>query len=106
MSADLEKRIQARGKDFFERIRGNSPSVFDQSFWTGKVLDWAMQNPDFKVALFRFADVFPYLNTTGSLQRHLEEYFGGEAGDLPPVLKWGAGISGKLGGSPGWSICI
>ena len=57
-----------------------------------------MKNQDFKVQLFRFVDVLPYLNTADSLQRHIEEYFTGQGDDIPAVLKWGAEKSGLLGG--------
>ncbi len=95
----LEAGINARGKAFFTSIRGEAPSIFNKGFWTGKVMDWAMKNEDFKVQLFRFVDVLPYLNTGESLQRHIDEYFTGDgAGDIPPVLKWGAEKSGLFGG--------
>ncbi|SDN99613.1 L-glutamate gamma-semialdehyde dehydrogenase [Desulfonauticus submarinus] len=102
--ANLNAKIKERGKEFFTSIRGEAPSVFNKSWWTGKVMDWAMQNENFKVQLFRFVDVLPYLDTTESLTRHIEEYFTGDEHDLPAVLKWGAkgaagfgkGLAGKL----------
>lgn len=97
----LDPKIINRGKEFFESISGEAPSIFNKGWWTGKVMDWSMQNEDFKVKLFRFVDVLPYLTTNGSLTRHIEEYFATESGDLPPVMKAGlksAGFAGKLGG--------
>ncbi|WP_027184466.1 proline dehydrogenase family protein [Desulfovibrio inopinatus] len=97
-NSTLETAIKTRGRQFFDSIRGEAPSVFNKGFWTGKVMDWAMQNEDFKVQLFRFVDVLPYLNTSESLSRHIEEYFSGnDSGDIPAVLKWGAEKSGLLG---------
>ncbi|SKA75170.1 L-proline dehydrogenase /delta-1-pyrroline-5-carboxylate dehydrogenase [Paucidesulfovibrio gracilis DSM 16080] len=97
-----ETSIRDTGRAFFESIRGEAPSVFNKGFWTGKVMDWAMKNEDFKVQLFRFVDVLPYLNTTDNLTRHIEEYFSGEDAEIPSVLKWGAGkstgIIGNLAG--------
>ncbi len=94
---DLESRIVARGKEFFASIQGESPSIFNKSWWTGKVMDWCMSNESFKIQMFRFVDVLPYLNSSNSLQRHIEEYFGGRDADMPAVLKWGAeGMGGKL----------
>ncbi|MFU2209635.1 L-glutamate gamma-semialdehyde dehydrogenase [Solidesulfovibrio sp. C21] len=99
MNPQLDEAIRQRGKAFFASIRGESPSIFNKGFWTGKVMDWAMKNEGFKVQLFRFVDVLPYLTTSGNLSRHIEEYFaGGEAGDIPAVLKWGAEKSGLFGG--------
>ncbi|MEA5090103.1 L-glutamate gamma-semialdehyde dehydrogenase [Solidesulfovibrio sp.] len=99
MNPQLDEAIRQRGKAFFASIRGESPSIFNKGFWTGKVMDWAMQNEAFKVQLFRFVDVLPYLTTSDNLSRHIEEYFtGGDAGDIPAVLKWGAEKSGLFGG--------
>ncbi len=94
----LEQAVRQTGQDFFTSIKGEAPSVFNKGFWTGKVMDWAMKNEDFKVQLFRFVDVLPYLNTNESLTRHIEEYFGADQAEVPAVLKWGAGKSGLLGG--------
>ncbi len=100
MNKEFESRVVSLGREFFASIQGEAPSVFNKGFWTGKVMDWAMKNEDFKVQLFRFVDVLPYLNTSESLQRHIEEYFSGQSGgDIPAVLKWGAEKSGGLFGS-------
>ncbi|WP_285905602.1 proline dehydrogenase family protein [Pseudodesulfovibrio pelocollis] len=95
--SSLDPRIIARGREFFASISGESPSVFNKGWWTGKVMDWAMKNEDFKVQMFRFVDVLPYLNTSESLSRHIEEYFAGDDSNIPDVLKWGA-TKTKLGG--------
>ncbi len=98
---DLESAIAERGRQLFADIRGETPSLFNKSRWTGKVLDWAMRNPAFKVRLFRFVDVFPSLTTGSALTRHLEEYFG-DAGDVPDAFRWGAraaAFGGTLGAS-------
>ncbi|MES9997463.1 proline dehydrogenase family protein [Desulfovibrio aminophilus] len=95
----LEPRIVSRGKEFFTSIAGEAPSIFNKGWWTGKVMDWAMKNEAFKVQMFRFVDVLPYLTTSDSLSRHIEEYFTGEnAGEIPDVLKWGASKTGFAGG--------
>jgi RHH-type proline utilization regulon transcriptional repressor/proline dehydrogenase/delta 1-pyrroline-5-carboxylate dehydrogenase len=95
---DLETNIKARGKQFFASISGERPSIFNKGWWTGKVMDWAMRNEQFKVQLFRFVDVLPYLASGESLARHIEEYFAGQDQDIPGVLKWGAKSAGLGGG--------
>jgi len=97
-SSMLDKKISDRGKEFFASISGEAPSIFNKGWWTGKVMDWAMKNEDFKVQMFRFVDVLPYLNTSESLSRHIEEYFGDKDANIPDVLKWGAGKTGFGGG--------
>lgn len=95
--SSLDPKIISRGREFFASISGESPSVFNKGWWTGKVMDWSMKNEDFKVQMFRFVDVLPYLNTSESLSRHIEEYFAGEDSNIPDVLKWGA-TKTKIGG--------
>ncbi|GAB6111271.1 L-glutamate gamma-semialdehyde dehydrogenase [Desulfomicrobium salsuginis] len=98
-SSALDKKIRERGREFFASISGEAPSIFNKGWWTGKVMDWSMKNENFKVQLFRFVDVLPYLNTSDSLTRHIDEYFAGDDQDVPKVLKWGAGAMGSgLGG--------
>ena len=95
MENNLEAKIVQRGQSLFKSIAGQVPSVFDQGFWSGKVLDWAMDHEDFRVQLFRFVDVLPALSTTESLQSHIEDYFARTGSAVPAVLRWGAGKAGK-----------
>ncbi len=88
MREHLEETVRARGREFFALIGSERPSLFNKAAWTGKVLDACMQNESFKVQLFRFIDVLPYLGSADALGRHLEEYFGAEE-SLPAALRWG-----------------
>ncbi len=100
--ATLDQKITRRSKEFLTSIRGEAPSVFNKNYWTGKVMDWCMRNDQFKVQMFRFVDVLPYLNTSSSLTRHIKEYFASGSEDIPSILKWGArgaGIGGTLTGA-------
>jgi RHH-type proline utilization regulon transcriptional repressor/proline dehydrogenase/delta 1-pyrroline-5-carboxylate dehydrogenase len=97
----LEHRIKARGREFFANMAGGKPSLFNKRWRTGKIMDWCMRNEAFKVQLFRFVDVLPYLSDPESLSRHIEEYFASQGHDLPAVLKWGArgaALGGKFTG--------
>ena len=101
-SKNLDKQIAQRSKEFFTSISGEAPSVFNKNFWTGKVMDWCMKNEQFKVQMFRFVDVLPYLNTSTALTRHIKEYFATTSEDIPSILKWGAkgaGFGGTLTGA-------
>ena len=97
--AGLDRKIVERGKEFFVSISGEAPSIFNKGWWTGKVMDWSMKNENFKIQLFRFVDVLPYLNTSESLTRHIDEYFAGDGQDVPKVLRLGAGTMGSGLGS-------
>jgi len=95
----LEAGILARGKEFFTIIGNETPSIFNKNWWTGKVMDWSMSNEDFKVQLFRFIDVLPYLTTEEMLNHHIRQYFSQDQ-NVPAVLRFGAksaGIGGRLG---------
>ena len=101
-NSTLDQRIIIRGKEFFESIKGEAPSIFNKGWWMGRVMDWSMHNEAFKVQLFRFIDVLPYLNTSESLTRHIREYFAADDQDVPAVMKWGArtaGIAARLTGA-------
>jgi len=93
---ELNAKIVARGKGFFSTISGEKPSLFNKGAWMGKVMDWSMQNEQFKIQMFRFVDAFPSLTTSKLLTDHLREYFGEEK-DMPPVLSTGAKMAGMLG---------
>jgi len=100
---ELNARITAIGKEFFESIKGETPSVFNKELWFGKVLDWSMKNEDFKVRMFRFVDVFPCLTIGELLTGHIKEYFGSEDQEVPAVLRWGA-RSADFGGAVGAAL--
>ena len=101
MDLHLENNITKRGHEFFASISGEAPSIFNKGWWTGKVMDWAMKHEDFKVQLFRFVDVLPYLNTSESLLRHIREYFASGDIEVPTAFKLGASAAGIGGMLPG-----
>ena len=96
MEKELNSRIIARGKEFFGSISGEKPSLFNKSAWMGKVMDWSMQNQQFKIQMFRFVDVYPTLTNSRLLTEHIREYFGAEK-DMPAFLSTGAKVAGMLG---------
>ena len=101
MNEQLEQKIVTRGKEFFASISGEAPSIFNKGWWTGKIMDWSMKNEEFKVQLFRFVDVMPYLNTSESLLRHIKEYFSGNKDEVPAFFRWGVNMAGFGGAITG-----
>ncbi len=93
----IATRIQERGRAIFKAVADEKPSVFDRSWWTGRIMDRAMHNHRFKVQLFRFIDVLPTLTSTDSLVRHIEEYFTDPDDILPASPGWR--LVGKLAGN-------
>jgi len=96
MGNELNSSIIARGKEFFNSVSGEKPSLFNKGAWMGKVMDWSMKNEQFKIQMFRFVDVFPTLSTGKLLTDHIREYFGTEK-DMPAFLSTGAKMAGMLG---------
>ncbi len=86
--SSLDPHIIDRCKEFYKGIGDESPSVFSKGWWNTRMMDWCMSNESFKIQLFRFVDVLPYLNSSESLTRHIKEYFKDD--DIPAMMKWGA----------------
>ncbi len=82
----LEARIQAIGREWFDRARGETPGVFSPAHWEGQLLDWAMRDASFKVDLFRFVDAFPMLRTREQVARHVDELLLREGRELPAAI--------------------
>lgn len=89
MTGEFDKKVMQTGLNLYKMIEGELPSVFKKDFWAGKVMDWCMSNEAFKLQMFRFVDVFPYLSRSESVARHLQEYFCDTEEDFPASLQWG-----------------
>lgn len=89
MASDFETRVKQTGLDIFRTVEKEKPSLFKKDFWTGKIMNWSMQNEAFKTQMFRFVDVFPYLNRPESVAKHIQEYFCQPGQDFPKALQFG-----------------
>jgi RHH-type transcriptional regulator, proline utilization regulon repressor / proline dehydrogenase / delta 1-pyrroline-5-carboxylate dehydrogenase len=78
--AELAGRLAAAGA-------GDKTRIYNMSWWSDRLLDWAMSHDDFRTQLFRFVDVFPACPNDAEVVRHLEEYF--EGIELPTALDLG-----------------
>ena len=86
MTNALEARVEAIGRELFERTRGETPGVFSSAYWEGQLLAWAMRDPVFKVDLFRFVDVFPMLRTREQVSQHVQEMLLRGGRELPAAI--------------------
>ena len=89
MARASEKDILNVGRDIFDRMQGETPSIFRKDWWSGKMMDWSMKDDDFKVEMFRFVDVFPTLRDHVQLAEHIQEYFCRPEQDFPASFQWG-----------------
>ncbi len=88
-NTDFESRVKNRGLDIFKEVEKEKPSLFKKDFWTGKMMDWSMKDEAFKVQMFRFVDVFPYLNSPEAVAEHIQQYFCRPEHDFPKTLQFG-----------------
>ena len=89
MDDDFQARVLKTGLWLYDLIEGETPSIFKKEYWSGKVMDRCMRDDAFRVELFRFVDVFPYLTHPESIAKHLTEYFGRPGQDFSAALQWG-----------------
>jgi RHH-type proline utilization regulon transcriptional repressor/proline dehydrogenase/delta 1-pyrroline-5-carboxylate dehydrogenase len=70
-----EQAVQDLARLLYRRAAEHKPSIFDSRDWLGKMIEWSLSDDALRVALFRFVDVLPSLDSAGEIGRHLEEYF-------------------------------
>ena len=92
--AGVERDTQALARRIAELGDGERSKVFRMSWWSDRMMDWAMARPAFKTQLFRFVDVFPALDDREDIARHLAEYFDGV--DVPKALDLGVDLADKV----------
>ena len=86
-----ERDVQALARRIAEAGSAEPARVFHLGWWSERMLAWAMAQPRFKTALFRFVDVFPACRDDVDVMRHLEEYFAGVP--VPRALELGLEVA-------------
>ncbi len=85
-AAHLDMAILTWGEAIWQRMQGERPGLFHAQHWQGRILEWVMQDPSFKVDLFRFVDVLPTLKTTPQITQHIREYLIKDGRELPGLM--------------------
>ena len=88
-----EARVQAIGRELFERVAGERRAFYSADRWTAALFAWSLANEDAKLQLFRFIDVLPALEDDRDLVRHLREYFEGRAAPYAALLRTALGAT-------------
>jgi len=83
----LEQEVQHVGRQIFQLMGEETPSIFKKDWWSGKVLDWCMRKPAFKGQMFRLVDVLPSLKTSRQVTEHIHEYFSGPGMEFPSAFR-------------------
>jgi RHH-type proline utilization regulon transcriptional repressor/proline dehydrogenase/delta 1-pyrroline-5-carboxylate dehydrogenase len=92
--AEVERDTVTLARRIADLGTGRRTRVFRSSWWSDRVMDWAMERPGFKTQLFRFVDVFPALSGAPDVARHLSEYFDGV--DAPKALDLGIDLADRV----------
>lgn len=83
-----EQEVRELGKLIFLKMGHDKPSLFRRDYWIGRMLQWCMEHPSFKVQMFRLVDVLPALRSSRQVGQHLKEYLVQPGVELPPMLQW------------------
>src|ERR687898_1553664 len=94
MAAEIERDTVTLARRIAELGAGTRARVFNTSWWSDRVMDWAMERPAFKTQLFRFVDVFPALTGAPEVARHLAEYF--EGAQAPKAFDLGLDLADRV----------
>ncbi len=100
LDAQLNTRIRELGLELWRATQGEVPGVFNKDFWQGRILEWAMKDPGFRIDLFRLVDVMPTLKTRRQIIDHLREYLLVPGRELPLALS--AALKAASAGPTGW----
>jgi RHH-type proline utilization regulon transcriptional repressor/proline dehydrogenase/delta 1-pyrroline-5-carboxylate dehydrogenase len=103
-----EAAIVALGADLLDRSAAHERGLLSAKFYSDKLINWAMKDPNFKTQLFRFVDAYPTLRTNEQVYQHVAEYLLRDDVKRPPGfdlgLKLGGFAKGAVAGTMGSQI--
>ena len=70
-----EQAVQSLARSLYQKAAQHKPSLFEAKDLLGRMIGWSLEDESLRVALFRFVDVLPSLESSSEIGRHLEEYF-------------------------------
>ncbi|MGH7888454.1 MAG: hypothetical protein ACREPG_11340, partial [Candidatus Binatia bacterium] len=70
-----EAEVQRLARALYQKAAQKKPALFDAQDLLGRMIEWSLDDESLRVALFRFVDVLPSLESAAEIGRHLEEYF-------------------------------
>ncbi len=92
MATTIDTAAAALARRLAELGGEERTGIVSSSWWSERMLEWAMSHPSFKTQLFRFVDVFPATTDDDDVVRHLDEYLHGGA-DVPRLLDLGLDLA-------------
>src|SRR5918993_5659731 len=71
----IDREVKRQARALYTRAAEHKPLIFEAKDLLGRMIDWSLEDESLRIALFRFVDVLPSLQTSAEIGRHLEEYF-------------------------------
>jgi RHH-type transcriptional regulator, proline utilization regulon repressor / proline dehydrogenase / delta 1-pyrroline-5-carboxylate dehydrogenase len=71
----IERETTKLGRALYQKAAEHKPALFEAQDLLGRMIGWSLDDDSLRVALFRFVDVLPSLESSSAIGRHLEEYF-------------------------------
>jgi len=75
MAITSEIEVQKLARSLYQNAARRKPALFEAQDLLGRMIEWSLDDESLRVALFRFVDVLPSLESSAEIGRHLEEYF-------------------------------
>jgi len=72
---------------------GHPPLTLTPAWWQERLLQWATNDPEFRVKLLRFVDVLPTLRSARAIADHVRQYFRGSA---PGIVQTASGLASQV----------
>ncbi len=72
---DTQTPIRELEEKLARSANGHPRVALSPAWWQEHLLDWASQDPHFRVKLLRFVDVLPTLRTPAAIADHVRQYF-------------------------------
>src|SRR5437764_3841399 len=91
MGSSLEAEVSALAHRIADLGAGERSDIVQSSWWSERMLEWAIWHPSFTTQLFRFVDVFQRTTGDADVLRHLDEYF--SSADVPRTFDLGLEVA-------------
>jgi len=86
---DLEPAISERGRALLAAVEPERLIALSPAWWQDRLMEWATDDPEFRVKLLRFVDVLPALRSSRAIADHVRQYF---RDDAPAAVRLGSAI--------------
>ncbi|HZT67675.1 MAG TPA: proline dehydrogenase family protein [Acidimicrobiales bacterium] len=94
MTRGADPEVVALARRIAELGGHQRAGVYRMSWWSERLLNWAMEDPAFKTQLFRLVDVFPATGDDEDVAAHVREYLGSVP--APRLLNAGMGLAERV----------